>query len=263
MYQMIFRAAREAFHLFQAGRTVPEDGLAGFALRFGPLGVIAPDLRSERTRKIVMGDVGWRKFISELEHLQECKHVVMVSSVPLATAHFSALDPILTGFPAFLARRLPYKWNPKRFADDIHDQWRVPAHRDEWVRMLKTLLDFAENTNARVSVLSGEIHLGARSTIRRGIVEIVQYIASGIAHKPAHPVIVWACELLSKGTQDLPDGIDVRMERFFPKGRKRYLAARNWLAFDIAPDGQARATWQAENLPPVTHERPPRMKGPV
>jgi hypothetical protein len=138
---------------------------AGMAITLGPAAIVVPDLRSERTRKQVMGAAGWRWLEQALGGLAgDRKHLVFVSSVPLATSHFSLLDPILTGFPSFIAWLLPQKINPKQFADDIHDQWRIPAHCVEWLRLLYALLDTADRTDMQVTSLSGEIHLGARAT---------------------------------------------------------------------------------------------------
>lgn len=254
VYQGIFRAAREAFYLFQRGMAPPAAPVhAGLSFTYGNICFIAPDLRSDRTRLRVMGGENWRWFKSVLEQAREHNHkLLLASSVPLATSHFSALDPILTGFPSFIARRLPKKINPKQFADDIHDQWRVPAHRDEWYRMLNALLDYQKTTRQAVTVLSGEIHLGARSTIRRADSVVHQFISSGIAHPPVSNMLVFACELLSKGVQDLKGQIDIRMERFFPTGSKRYLNVRNWLELSIKKDGTQTAVWHGENADAVT-----------
>jgi hypothetical protein len=253
VYQGIFRAAREAFFLFQRGMAAPADAqTAGMAITLGPAAIVVPDLRSERTRKQVMGAAGWRWLEQALGGLAgDRKHLVFISSVPLATSHFSLLDPILTGFPSFIARLLPQKINPKQFADDIHDQWRIPAHRVEWLRLLYALLDTADRTDMQVTSLSGEIHLGARSTIRRGARVIHQFIASGIAHKPASPFVVWCCEWLSKGVQDIDRNIDIRMEHMNAQRKRRYLRARNWLALELRADGGIHACWHAENAEPV------------
>lgn len=254
VYQGIFKAAREAFFLFQRGENVSLDlQTAGIVMTLSHSVFIAPDLRSERTRNQVMGKAGWSWFDKCLQDIDlDKKHLVLISSVPLATSHFSALDPFLTGFPSFLARRLPKRLNPKQFADDIHDQWRVPAHRDEWLRMLNTLLDFADRTQIQVTTVSGEIHLGARSTIKRNGTVIHQFIASGIAHPPAPPSVVWLCELLSKGVQDISDDIDIRMEYFFPSSKRKYLRARNWLSLELHISNEIASHWHAESQEAIT-----------
>lgn len=252
VYQGIFKAAREAFYLFQRGENVPSDEkTAGIKITLGHTVFVAPDLRSERTREQVMGDVGWSWFEKSLREINHGQHLILVSSVPLATSHFSALDPILTGFPSFLARRLPKWLNPKQFADDIHDQWRVASHRDEWFRMLKALLDFVDDTQMKVTVVSGEIHLGAKSTIKRNNTIIHQLIASGIAHPPAPTVVVWLCEIMSKGVQDINDEIDIRMEKFIPGTQKKYLRARNWLSLELENTRKLYCCWHAEHHEPT------------
>lgn len=253
VYQGVFQAAKEAFYLFQRGQNIPSDkATTGIMISLGHTAFIAPDLRSERTRNQVIGQNGWHWLEETLKAIGSGKkHLLIISSVPLATSHFSVLDPVLTGFPSFIARRLPKKINPKQFADDIHDQWRVPAHRDEWLKMLNTLLNFADETDTRVSTVSGEIHLGARSTIKRKKAVIHQFIASGISHKPANPIIVWFCELLSKGVQDISDEIDIRMEYFLPKGKRKYLRARNWLSLRFGSSREISAQWHAEGREPI------------
>lgn len=253
VYQSIFTAAREAFYLFQRGQRPPTDKkTASIMLTLGHTAIVAPDLRSERTREQVMGDEGWAWMRETLSALGGDKtHLLLVSSVPLATSHFSALDPILTGFPSWIAQRLPKKINPKQFADDIHDQWRVPDHRDEWLLMLNTLLDYVDKTDTRITVLSGEIHLGGRSLISRKQSEIHQFISSGVAHPPASAFVVWCCEWLSKGVQDINDDIDIRIEYFLPEQRKKYLRARNWLSLEAHRDMRLSASWQAEYRAPI------------
>lgn len=254
VYQGIFKAAREAFFLFQRGENAPlGQQTAGMIMTLGHSVFLAPDLRSERSRNQVMGSSGWSWFNKCLQDIDtRKKHLVLICSVPLATSHFSALDPFLTGFPSFIARRLPKRLNPKQFADDIHDQWRVPAHRDEWLKMLNVLLDFADSTQTRVTTVSGEIHLGARSTIKRNDTVIHQFIASGIAHPPAPPAIVWLCELLSKGVQDISKDIDIRMEYFFQAGKRKYLRARNWLSIELDTTSKVSSHWHAENQESIT-----------
>ena len=93
MFQGLWSAAREHFALFQLAR--PRDDLPegftdrrgdqfGWAYRMGEIGIVAPDLRSERTRERVMGKAGWsRPSTASLESMADCRHVLLLSSVPL------------------------------------------------------------------------------------------------------------------------------------------------------------------------------------
>ena len=93
--QGIWSAAREHFALFQLATQpdeLPEGFMAqngqhfGWAYRIGEIGLIAPDLRSERSRRQVMGEAGWRAFTTALDGLAGCRHVVLISTVLLVNA---------------------------------------------------------------------------------------------------------------------------------------------------------------------------------
>lgn len=265
VYQAIFDAALDAFCLFQRGQSavdagiVPNDFHLGKSVRYADCAIIVPDLRTQRTREQVMGPSGIQWFEKQLAAAAPQRDTVVVFSVPLATGHFSALDGILTNFPDWLARILPDKLNPKRFADDIHDQWRVPAHRDEWRGMISRLLDHRRTTDSRVTLISGEIHMGARSTIaEEGHGKITQYISSGIAHPPMNLGVVFFCEWLSRGLQDISDTLSIRMERIYPTGRRRYIASRNWFSLLFTRRGYSVGTWHTDDNAGVTHERKPK-----
>lgn len=267
VYQAIFDAALDAFLLFQRGQSnmnagiVPNDFHLGKSVRYADCAIIIPDLRSQRTREQVMGASGIRWFEKQLAEAAPQRDTIVVFSVPLATGHFSALDGILTNFPDWLARILPNKLNPKRFADDIHDQWRVPSHRDEWRSMISRLLDHRRETDSRVTLISGEIHMGARSTIAEdGHGAITQYIASGIAHPPMGLPVVFACEWLSRGLQDLTEALSIKMERIYPTSRRRYIASRNWFSLTFSRKGDSFGTWHTDGNAGVTHERRLRKK---
>ncbi len=257
LYQGIFNCAREAFCLFQRGRpSLPAGPHLGKAIKMAGSLIVAPDLRSQRTRQQVMGQDAREWFDKTLADATDCKETIIAFSVPLATGHFSALDFILTGFPDWLSKVLPPKINPKKFADDIHDQWRVPAHREEWITMLDKLLAHQAQRGSRVTLLSGEIHMGARSVILdRRRKSITQYIASGISHPPMPRTVVFFCEWLSKGRQELNENLFIKMEKIYPTSRRRYIASRNWLSLWFTPEGDSIATWHTLDGVSVSHAR--------
>src|SRR5690606_36961275 len=158
VYRAVWRAAREAFALFQLGAR-PEALPSGFArsdaahfgwfYRVGHAGIIAPDLRSERTRFRVMGESGWADFLRGLGALAGVRHLLLLSSVPAINPDPSAVERLLLRLPGIQSNQ-----------DDLRDQWQSFAHHREWHRLLRTLLDFAKENGAAVTALSGEIHLG-------------------------------------------------------------------------------------------------------
>ena len=176
--QTLFRAAREAFLLFQHGAT--DDDLPRLFLdetgksltwRYDLPGVtlIAPDLRSERTRDQIMGANGWSAVEKAMQDVQG--RVLLVSSVPLLGPRLSVLEWLFNTFGIV-----------KKYHDDLRDQWQSRAHRAEWQRMLQAVLNI-EGQGARVTALSGEIHLATRAVMDSPNGGVQQLVASGIAHR--------------------------------------------------------------------------------
>ena len=243
-FQAIWTAAREHFALFQLGLRADEPRPAGFDRQisghFGwvyeieGVGIIAPDLRSERTRRQVMGEAGWSWLIEALEQLGHCRRVLFISTVPVANIDLSPLERTLRLVPGHFF-----------YKDDLRDQWRSYAHRLEWRRLIRHLLDFSEQTRTSVTVLSGEIHLGALGCLARREIQLYQLISSGIVHPPPPGPIVWLLNHLSHGTVNVDTETTLRMLPL-PGLNKRYLAARNWLSLECSLDEPLRIKWHTE-----------------
>ena len=241
--QGIWSAAREHFSLFQLGaqpQDLPEGFTSqgsehfGWAYRMGDIGVLAPDLRSGRNRDRIMGEVGWQAFIAALEGMAGCRHVLLVSTVPLVNAHLTLMERLFALIPGH-----------QSWQDDLIDQWVSLAHWEEWSRVLDTLLTFSARTGARVTSLSGEIHLGALGVIEGSGARVHQLTSSGIVHPPPPPFVTRVLELTSMGEFQVTANIQAKLIPL-PGGSKRYLRARNWLELDLPPRGGLLANWHAE-----------------
>jgi hypothetical protein len=101
VFRGLMGVARAHFALFQLaaradrlpeGFADPRGGHFGFAFRAGGLGIVAPDLRSARSRARIMGEAGWRGFEAGLDALAGCAHLLVMSSVPLVNADLSAAE---------------------------------------------------------------------------------------------------------------------------------------------------------------------------
>lgn len=248
VFQGVWRAARESFALFQLGARPdglppgfarPDGGHFGWAYRVGHIGILAPDLRSQRTKYRVMGETGWADFLAGLDAIAGCRHLLLLSSVPAVHADPSPIERLL--------ERLPFI---QQHQDDLRDQWQSYAHHREWHRLLRALLDFGRETGAGVTALSGEIHLGALGRVRgRGAV-LHQLISSGIVHPPPPWPVTAFFEWVTRRPRRLAK--DLRMEMLpLVDGRRRYLAARNWLEIELPPDGGLQAVWYAEGREPL------------
>lgn len=243
VFQGIYAAARSTYAGFQLGAQpdgpLPElflnrDGEHyGWAVRVGDIGLYAPDLRSERTQSQVMGEFGWADVERALERVRGCKHLFVVSSVPLLNNTIRWLERAHFAVPGH-----------QFFQDDLRDQWQSYAHEKQWIRFTNTLLDFMRDTGARVTVLSGEIHFAAWGVLESDVGRMHQLTSSGVVH-PAPPQVVSRILGLLGGRQHrIGDRARFRMHKM-PGFGQRYLADRNWLS--LTPDGEHyEARWHSE-----------------
>jgi hypothetical protein len=255
VYQSLWKSARDHFALFQQGSRPdqsptgigdPDGRHFGWAFKLGTIGIIAPDLRSNRTRRRMMDDVSWRWFETALTNLADCRHVLVVSTVPVANIDLSWIERILFWLP-----RQSY------FQDDLRDQWQSYAHREEWRRLLQVLFDFSAQHQIRLSILSGEIHLAALGLLQRGDICIHQLTSSGIVHPPPSPLVAWLYDRYGRQPKQVTQNIDMRMCPLPGLGR-RYVAARNWLSIQCNPSDELDVKWHVEDWPePLAMSIPP------
>jgi hypothetical protein len=258
VYGAIFASARETFSLYQLQNapgephplTLPGQKHFTFGCRIGPLAILALDMRSERTLSQVMGTDSWKAVFDWLDAVPASdaggpKHLFVMSSIPVVYPDFSILENALGIFPG-----------RQELEDDLKDHWTSVPHRQERLRMIHRLLDFSTKNQCRVTLLSGDVHVGAVGTIQSerrdsGLPApqvITQLTSSGIVH-PAPPgmVLYFLENVVGKGMSDDRDITSEIVE--IPGTRQHFIGARNWLA--LAPDVENRywANWHAESEP--------------
>lgn len=240
--QELFTAARESFLIFQhaAGdgdlpaRFADRTGLhLGWCVNAPGLRLLAPDLRSERTRRTVMGRGGWAMMEAEAKR-EAPGHTLLLSSVPLLGPRLSLLELLMVLVPRM-----------QKYEDDLRDQWQSRAHREEWRRMLRLVQGILRREGHDLTAVSGEIHLATRAEMALGEGRhLNQLVASGIAHRP--PPKGWARflgALGSLGESPLP-GHPIRI-RPLPGHSRRYAAERNYLLVERRSDRWS-ALWDLE-----------------
>ena len=119
------------------------------------------DLRSDRTEDRVMGEQAWVTLLDSLEQLEEknCRHLLVMSSIPVLFLNRRAIENLLGFVPG-----------QQELEDDLLDHWRARTHGTERLRLIHRLLDFARRSGCRVTILSGNVHIGALGELesRRG-----------------------------------------------------------------------------------------------
>lgn len=248
--QTLFAVARESFLIFQQASTEgdlparfthPEGQHLGWSVHAAGLRILAPDLRSERTRRQILGPGGWA--MMEAEARREVQgHTLLMSSVPLLGPRLSVLEALMVVIPRM-----------QKYEDDLRDQWQSRVHRDEWRRMLRLVRDLARRDGHDITAVSGEIHLATRAIMDLGDgLHLNQLVASGIAHRA--PPKGWARilgGLASLGEDPLPEH-PIRIKPL-PGHTSRYIADRNYLFLERA-SGSWSARWDLEAsgmTPPV------------
>ena len=240
--QTLFGVAREFYLLFQHGGNEadipslfldPDGASLAWKRNLPGLTILAPDLRSERGRRQIIGEAGWRSLSSVHP---ERGHTVLLSSVPLLGPRLSVLERIMTIVPKM-----------QRYEDDLRDQWQSRTHREEWRRALREVLRLREVGS--VTVLSGEIHLATRAEMGSGASCVHQLVASGIAHPPPPKAFArflgWLATL---GEAPLPEH-PIRILPL-PGQKQRYVAQRNFLVLERRA-GAWTAFWQLEESGPT------------
>jgi len=130
----------------------------------------------------------------------------------------------------------------QKYEDDLRDQWQSRAHRAEWLRMLSLCLDVLDH--APVTVLSGEIHLATQARMRGRGRDLIQLIASGIAHDAPPQGYDRALGLLARLGEAPLRGHPIRIAPL-PGQTRRYVAERNYLTL-TRRSGQWSAAWELE-----------------
>lgn len=278
LFKAIFSTARRAFTAFQLGSSdlggetlCLEPGAGHFlqAVRFeDKLDMLLLDLRSQRTFNRVMDEDQWKALhaylASRVKDGATPSHLLVVSSIPIVYLNFSTAEKFLDWFP----------WR-QTLEDDLHDQWESGPHQQERGRLIMTLLDHAAQTRTRISVLSGDVHVGARGKIvsRRPAhlfsqeteSTIHQLTSSGIVFPPPSALALAGMRAISKeGPTPVIQVSQVETEVVPVSARHFLLGCNNWLSLE--PDqnwqGSAKRLWvrwmteQGEVEPPlVIHRR--------
>ncbi len=139
--------------------------------------------------------------------------------------------------------------------DDLRDHWRHRAHNQERLRLIHKLLKFANDKICRVTIISGDVHVGASGIIEAnkngngnnstGIIN--QLISSAIVHPPPPTIVNIVLENLSNENQINREIISELVE--FPETGERFIQSRNWLSLRLDNkdlEERIRVEWQKD-----------------
>jgi len=264
VFKGIYGQAREYFQLFQLQARDEDDlgeatllGKYGYtyAYRIGDLAVVALDLRSERTQNQVMSLETWNRLQTWLvEELPEkgnaensrprgCKHLLVMSSIPIVNANLNLLETTFDIQPG-----------QQRIEDDLKDQWLSRAHQQERLRLIHRLLRFSKESGCRVTIISGDAHTASLGYIQSEREPatcaeanvINQLTSSAMVNLPPSALVIYMMEkILSGKVEEVDRGITARLSKF-PGTSRRILGARNWLSLTLDEQPCIWAEWYVE-----------------
>nr|AYM52657.1 hypothetical protein [Aggregicoccus edonensis] len=275
VYRMLYPEAARAFEAFQLGREgysgqslpspVPKDKPTphyfqslSFAGKERDLEVVALDSRSGRTDTRVLDDEQWARFDvwrrADIERSKAApghkRHVIVITSVPMVFRRFSPQMELMAS-TAIGIRDMGLR-------DDMLDQWESRLHRAERARMLRNLLSHVREARCAVTIVAGDVHVGAHGRIhsrepghlvdgrRETIIE--QVVSSGIVHPAVGGLTLLGMDIASSISPDRSLGaqIETRLELLDNGGV--VLSERNWLDIQLenAARAELRLQWYAE-----------------
>ena len=260
VYQGIYRRAREHFRLFQLQARDDNDlgkrtlfGERGFSYgyRFGKLGILALDMRSERTQDRVMSPETWEsvyKWMSDEFPKRDPKqpptgeHLIVMSSIPVVYVNSNMLEDVFGWIPG-----------QQDLEDDFKDQWVSRTHMEERLRLIHRMLLFSKETGCRVTLVSGDVHVAALGYIESerdpqydeaNVVN--QLISSAVNHPPPAGIVIYMMEKVMGDKVEVVDrGITARMSKF-PGSSQRFLGKRNWLSLTFDDQHRIWGEWYVE-----------------
>jgi hypothetical protein len=248
MFQGIFRIAREHFRIFQRQEDGENPQAASLAPRFGfsvghrigDLALVVLDMRSERRVDQVLSQDHWDAVLGWIDGLRGCRQLLVMSSIPVIYPSYAVIETALGVLPG-----------QQEIEDDLRDHWTSRGHRGERLRLFHRLLAFSEREATRVTLISGDVHVGALGILessRSGgpgshATVINQLISSGIVHPGSPGMVLFALEHLLPKSEEVDRGLTAEMVPI-PGTQRRYLGARNFLSLEPdRPDRDGGRIW--------------------
>lgn len=145
------------------------------------ISLLGLDCRTERKLTSIISDTTYKTVFSRLEAeikaSPETKHLLVMLGVPIMYPRLVWLEKILTlkllrPIRGLAARGVMAKGLVNEFdggvevLDDLNDHWCSKHHKRERNFLIKSLIDFGAKHGVRITILSGDVHLGCISRLK-------------------------------------------------------------------------------------------------
>ncbi|PTB68817.1 hypothetical protein BBK36DRAFT_1192071, partial [Trichoderma citrinoviride] len=254
----------------QPGPYIQEVSRSLYMSMGGKVALLAVDCRTERTENVVVDEKTWEKIISRLYaevRRGQVEHLLVLLGVPIAYPRLVWLENILTsklmspvkalGRTGVLGKHLNNLNGGYEILDDLNDHWTARNHKKERTIIIEDLQDLAIDRSVRITILSGDVHLGAigqfYSNPKLGLPKhkdpryMPNIVSSAIVNHPPPDIVA---DLLNKRNKvhHFDKETDEAMIPIFqtgvdgkPRNNKNLLPHRNWCSIRM---------WQPGSTPP-------------
>ena len=222
------------------------------------------DLRTDRSQLQVMSADTWAawKTVWDQETPDSATgHQLIISSVPVVHPKLSTAETITSWQGDDVVEGL---------GDDLNDHWAHDRHEDERKRLVRTLMQLAERSLSRVTIVSGDVHVAAwgnalRKTSTRNVHRINQLTSTAIVHPSlftwSEKAFLMLLRMKAAFTQDLDTEHQAKLLDF-PGTSSTIQATRNWLALEFDADRpKDDAMAMAATAAPKAPQPPVRLQG--
>ncbi len=241
-----------------------------YVINDGKLALFGIDTRTERTALQVASESSWKKIFKELNKLdQQIDHVIMLLGIPVVYGStemiakaYASLEPF-PHFSNFLAKTPGPKaifhknaFNLFELADDLNDGWGHYFHQKERDHLVAGLQEVAMAKKLRISLIGGDVHLGAFGTIHRkkgswDNTTIAQITSSPVGNntppKAFAAVLSPLCAKEQKvGTNSKMCLHKLRHKDTQKKKRRTLIPHRNFVSMELTKKSELMVEWSAE-----------------
>lgn len=287
VFQGIFLTARRFYLLFQhhttmelihqgrsdlflgAGKT---PGLSFLKLMGPEVAVLGVDIRSERTKSLILCEESWKQIFERVVNLPgSVRHLIVVFTVPIVYPHVPIAEALLSLISIMnrisVLNAVLVKTNivsSKTFdepelLDDLVDHWTSPHHLEERKFVVESFQKIARHHDWRISFLSGDVHCAGLGRFysfpKPEFFEddpnfMPQIITSAIINEPPPPSAVSLMHSFDFAGNRVNSETREKMVRLFKHrfpSQHKVLPRRNFITIESLPDQKLKIIFFIEN----------------
>lgn len=163
------------------GRYIKQKNHSTFMRLGREISLLGLDCRTERQLHQIVPEATYKEVFKRLEHeianAPETKHLLVMLGVPILYPRMVWIEKFLSSTILKPVRALATRGmfsqgfindfdGSAELLDDLNDHWCAVAHKKERNFLVKSLMDFGAKNAVRITILSGDVHLGCVGRIK-------------------------------------------------------------------------------------------------